>query len=139
VDRLPLGGTSVFQVASHEDTVPLEELYERLPDRPEILTGSTRSPALIRAGPFTGERPVRADRDRHYFSLEASGPQLPLVDPQRGHKVYGVGKISTSSRVRHSTRRSRPSLTSRGSTQTERCCRRSTRLIFVNLVETTCI
>ena len=45
---------SVFQLAAHEDVVPLEELYEACEAAREILTGKDAVGRVI-ARPFTGE------------------------------------------------------------------------------------
>src|ERR687883_1419612 len=45
---------SVFQIAAHEDTVPLEELYEASQIARDILTGKHAVGRVI-ARPFTGE------------------------------------------------------------------------------------
>ena len=62
-------GDSVFQLAAHEGTIPLEELYEASRAAREILTGRHAVGRVI-ARPFTGE-PGHYERtpDRHDFSL----------------------------------------------------------------------
>ena len=84
---------SVFQIAAHEETVPLEELYDACRVAREILTGKHAVGRVI-ARPFVGE-PGAYERtpNRHDFSLEPRAAELPLARPRRGHKVYGVGKI----------------------------------------------
>ncbi len=84
---------SVFQIAAHEDTIPLEELYDGCRVAREILTGKHAVGRVI-ARPFTGE-PGAFERtpNRHDFSLEPRRPNYLSQVRAAGHKVYGVGKI----------------------------------------------
>src|SRR3954454_14791701 len=84
---------SVFQLAAHEDVVPLEELYEACEAAREVLTGKHAVGGVI-ARPFTGEPGsyVRTP-NRHDFSLEPRRPNYLTRMRAAGHKVSGVGKI----------------------------------------------
>ena len=84
---------SVFQIAAHEETVPLEELYDACRVAREILTGKHAVGRVI-ARPFIGE-PGHYERtpNRHDFSLEPRRPNYLSQVRAAGHKVYGVGKI----------------------------------------------
>ena len=84
---------SVFQIAAHEETVPLEELYEACRIAREILTGKHAVGRVI-ARPFVGE-PDNYTRtpNRHDFSLEPRRPNYLTLMRESGTKVYGVGKI----------------------------------------------
>lgn len=84
---------SVLQIAAHEETVPLEELYDACRVAREILTGKHAVGRVI-ARPFTGE-PGNYERttNRHDFSLEPPRPNYLSLIRAAGHKVYGVGKI----------------------------------------------
>src|SRR5262245_10823377 len=84
---------SVFQVAAHEETVPLEELYEACRIAREILTGKHAVGRVI-ARPFTGS-PGAYERtpNRHDYSLEPKRPNYLSLVRAAGRKVYGVGKI----------------------------------------------
>ncbi|HEY2071986.1 MAG TPA: phosphopentomutase [Gaiellaceae bacterium] len=85
---------SVFQIAAHEETVPLEELYEACRDAREILTGKHAVGRVI-ARPFIGE-PGNYTRtpNRHDFSLVPRRPNYLSLVRDTGMKVHGVGKIS---------------------------------------------
>jgi len=85
---------SVFQIAAHEATIPLDELYAACRTAREILTGKHAVGRVI-ARPFTGE-PGNYQRtpNRHDFSLEPKRPNYLTHVREAGHKVYGVGKIS---------------------------------------------
>jgi len=84
---------SVFQIAAHEETIPLEELYAACRTAREILTGKHAVGRVI-ARPFIGS-PGAYERtaNRHDFSLEPRRPNFLSLLRDAGHKVYGVGKI----------------------------------------------
>ncbi|MGE5454526.1 MAG: phosphopentomutase [Methylocystaceae bacterium] len=85
---------SVFQIAAHEDIIPLAELYQMCEAAREILTGAWGVGRVI-ARPFIGE-PGRFIRtaNRHDYSL----PPISLTGLDRlkeaGKDVIAVGKIS---------------------------------------------
>ena len=85
---------SVFQIAAHEDTVPLEQLYQACRDAREILVGKHAVGRVI-ARPFTGS-PGHYERtpNRHDFSLVPKKPNYLSSIRAAGHTTYGVGKIS---------------------------------------------
>ena len=84
---------SVFQIAAHEDTIPLEELYDACRSARQILTGKHQVGRVI-ARPFTGE-PGNYTRtpNRHDFSVEPRTPNYLTLLQDAGVKVHGVGKI----------------------------------------------
>ena len=85
---------SVFQIAAHEETIPLEELYEACKAAREILTGKHAVGRVI-ARPFTGA-PGSYERtpNRHDYSLEPRRPNYLSLVRDTGQKVHAVGKIS---------------------------------------------
>ena len=85
---------SVFQIAAHEETVPLEELYGACRVAREILTGKHAVGRVI-ARPFVGTpgEYVRT-ANRHDFSLEPRRPNYLSLVRDAGRTVFGVGKIS---------------------------------------------
>lgn len=84
---------SVFQIAAHEDIVPVEELYRYCKIAREILQGEHGVGRVI-ARPFTGKWPnyVRTPR-RHDFSLIP--PRDTMLDLlQKNHyDTISIGKI----------------------------------------------
>src|SRR5580765_7060344 len=84
---------SVFQIAAHEETIPLEELYDACRTARGILTGKHAVGRVI-ARPFTGD-PGNYERtpNRHDFSLEPRRPNYLTLLRENGMKVHGVGKI----------------------------------------------
>ena len=83
---------SVFQIAAHEDTVRVEELYEYCKIARKLLTGKHGVGRVI-ARPFAGEHPFTRTARRHDFSIEP--PQKTLLDRlgERNIRRVGVGKI----------------------------------------------
>jgi len=85
---------SVFQLAAHEDTVPLEELYEACEAAREILTGKHAVGRVI-ARPFAGEPGSYARTpNRHDYSLRPRQPNYLGLVREAGLPVHGVGKIA---------------------------------------------
>jgi phosphopentomutase len=84
---------SVFQIAAHEDTVPLDELYAGCKVARELLTGKHAVGRVI-ARPFTGTpgNYVRTP-NRHDYSLEPRRPNYLSLMRDAGATVHGVGKI----------------------------------------------
>ena len=84
---------SVFQIAAHEDVVPVEQLYEYCRMARKILTGKHGVGRVI-ARPFTGESGnyTRTPR-RHDFSLEPPGDTILNILQAHGKDTIAVGKI----------------------------------------------
>jgi phosphopentomutase len=84
---------SVFQIAAHEDTIALDELYGACEIAREILTGRHAVGRVI-ARPFTGEpgNYVRTP-NRHDWSLRPRQPNYLTLARDAGATVHGVGKI----------------------------------------------
>lgn len=84
---------SVFQVAAHEDVVPVETLYEYCRIARDMLKGEHGVGRVI-ARPFVGEPGnfIRTSR-RHDFSLQP--PKTTMLDQlsANGYDVLSVGKI----------------------------------------------
>ncbi|MBQ7954409.1 MAG: phosphopentomutase [Lachnospiraceae bacterium] len=85
---------SVFQIAAHEDVVPVEELYHYCKIARKILQGEHGVGRVI-ARPFIGANGeyTRTAR-RHDFSLEP--PAVTMLDRlmEKGYATIGVGKIN---------------------------------------------
>jgi phosphopentomutase len=128
---------SVFQIAAHEDTVPLDELYAGCRAAREILTGKHAVGRVI-ARPFTGEPDnyVRT-ANRHDFSLEPRRPNYLTLVRETGQKVYGVGKIGDIFAGQDIDESLPTKSNIEGIQQTERLLREiDDGFVFVNLVET---
>ncbi|MGH7644771.1 MAG: phosphopentomutase [Gemmatimonadales bacterium] len=84
---------SVFQLAAHEDTVPLEQLYRACRVARALLVGEQAVSRVI-ARPFTGAPgSYRRTVNRRDFSIEPTG--ATLLDRLAGAAVprVGVGKV----------------------------------------------
>ena len=85
---------SVFQIAAHEELIPLEELYDACRKAREILQGKHGVGRVI-ARPFVGSPEAGFTRtsNRHDFSLEP--PKETLLDAVKaaGLDSISVGKI----------------------------------------------
>ena len=83
---------SVFQIAAHEDVVPVPTLYEYCQIARDILQGEHGVGRVI-ARPFTGEWPYARTSNRHDFSLVP--PRTTMLDllKESGLATISVGKI----------------------------------------------
>lgn len=86
-------GDSVFQIATHEEVVPIAELYYMCEVARKLLDGPHRVGRVI-ARPFTGTPGnfVRTAR-RHDYAVDPPRPMLLDVLAERKVPVFGVGKI----------------------------------------------
>ena len=83
---------SVFQIAAHEELVPVETLYKYCEIAREMLQGEHGVGRVI-ARPFAGEYPFTRTPRRHDYSLVPPIPNLPSVMKENGFDVISVGKI----------------------------------------------
>lgn len=86
-------GDSVFQIAAHEDVIPIAELYRECAIARKLLDGPNRVGRVI-ARPFAGtpgnfKRTTR----RHDYAVDPPKPMLLDVLAERGVPVFGIGKI----------------------------------------------
>lgn len=84
---------SVFQIAAHEDIIPIEKLYEMCKAARSILSGEHAVGRVI-ARPFTGTTGnyTRTSR-RHDYSLDPIDKTVLDYTVEKGLKVKAVGKI----------------------------------------------
>ncbi|MBQ9953278.1 MAG: phosphopentomutase [Clostridia bacterium] len=127
---------SVFQIAAHEEIVPLEELYEICRKAREILKGEWGVGRVI-ARPFIGESGnYTRTANRRDFSLEP--PQDTLLDilQKKGVSVTSVGKIVDIFAERGIDRAIRTHSNTEGMNETLRLVQEGQDgLIFLNLVD----
>lgn len=85
---------SVFQIAAHEEIIPLEELYDICKAARAILQGGHRVARVI-ARPFVGQ-PGHFTRTahRHDYAVEPLRPNLLTILDEAGVAVRGIGKIA---------------------------------------------
>ena len=84
---------SVFQIAAHEDVIPIDRLYRICETARDLLTGE-HAVARVIARPFVkdGDKYVRTP-NRRDFSLKPSEDNLLSYLTEAGYRVTGVGKI----------------------------------------------
>lgn len=84
---------SVFQIAAHEDVIPLDELYNMCRIAREILVGEHAVGRVI-ARPFIGSNGnYTRTANRRDFSLKPIKKTLLNYICESGQNVYAVGKI----------------------------------------------
>ena len=85
-------GDSVFQIAAHEDVIPIAELYRMCEIARKLLDGPHKVGRVI-ARPFTGTPgKFRRTERRHDYAVEPP-PMLLDVLKERGIPIFGIGKI----------------------------------------------
>ncbi len=129
---------SVFQVAAHVETIPLDELYRACEIAREILKGQNAVGRVI-ARPFEGEpgNYVRTP-DRHDWALRAETTRTTSRCSARPmSRSMASARSPTSSPASTSTTRIRRGPTSRGSRKPRSSSSGlDTGFVFTNLVET---
>ena len=86
-------GDSVFQIAAHEDVIPVPELYRMCEIARKLLDGPNRVGRVI-ARPFADANGAysRTER-RHDYAVEPPRPMLLDVLAEKKVPVFGIGKI----------------------------------------------
>ncbi len=127
---------SVFQVAAHEDVVPVDALYRICQTARDLLDGPHGVERVI-ARPFVGKPGAfqRTNRRRD-FSLPPPGPTLLDLARESGLDVIAVGKVDDIFAQRGITESHHCVTNLEAVAQTIDCLRRDFRgLLLANLVE----
>ena len=86
-------GDSVFQIATHEEVIPIAELYHMCEIARKMLDGPNKVGRVI-ARPFTGTPGnFRRTERRHDYAVEPPRPMLMDVLVERNIPIFGIGKI----------------------------------------------
>jgi phosphopentomutase len=127
---------SVFQIAAHEQVIPVERLYHMCREARRLLRPPHQVARVI-ARPFTGEPgSFQRTEERRDFSLDPPGQMLLDLLKQAGHPVVGIGKIDDLFKGRGLTRAIHAGNNEVGMDETVRILSLVPRgLIFVNLVD----
>lgn len=126
---------SVFQIAAHEDIIPVEKLYEYCEAARKILTGKYGVGRVI-ARPFSGEYPFVRTPRRHDFSLTPPKDTMLDLISGAGMDVIAVGKINDIFAGKGITEFVRTENNSDGMDKTIAYAKKSFHgLCFVNLVD----
>ncbi len=126
---------SVFQIAAHEDIVPIEKLYEYCEIARDILQGEHAVGRVI-ARPFEGEYPFKRTARRHDYSLVP--PKVTVIDEltAKGYEVIPIGKIYDIFAGKSLKKANPTSSNKEGMKKTEECLNRDFNgLCFTNLVD----
>lgn len=127
---------SVFQIAAHEDIIPIDELYHISEIAREIMRGDYALARII-ARPFIGQ-PGSFSRThrRKDYSLDPTGKTVLDYLKEDGHEVVGVGKIEDIYNGRGITRAVHTESNMDGLDKTLIMMKKfQTGLIFTNLVD----
>ena len=127
---------SVFQLAAHQEVIPLDELYAMCETARSMLTGDNAVGRVI-ARPFIGT-PGNFTRTEHRrdFSLAPLGTTLLDLLKDAGKEVVGIGKIEDLFAGRGLTQRDHTETNRDGMAATLRWLQQDFEgLLFVNLVE----
>ena len=127
---------SVFQIAAHEDIVPIKELYRYCEIARKILTGKNAVARVI-ARPFIGEYPnFTRTTNRHDFSLVPPKDTMLNYLQRANFDVISVGKINDIFAGSGITEATRTTGNTNGMEVTMKMLEKEfTGLCFVNLVD----
>ncbi len=86
---------SVFQIAAHEEVIPIERLYEICEIARKILDGADKVGRVI-ARPFVGRdaNDFKRTENRHDYAVPPPDNLLPLLQ-EKGFDVICIGKIAS--------------------------------------------
>jgi phosphopentomutase len=126
---------SVFQVAAHEEKVPLAELYAACQSAREMLTGADAVSRVI-ARPFVGTPGAfKRTANRRDFSLEPVGRTLVDALAEAGIARHGIGKVDDLFAGRNLTSTHTPTNADAYRLIREAQAHVDSGLVFVNVIE----
>ncbi len=127
---------SVFQIAAHEDVIPVPELYRQCEIAYDMLVKGIGLGRII-ARPFVGTPGAfRRTSNRHDFAIPPAGETLLDLLKAAGIPVHAIGKIEDLFAGQGVTRSVHTASDDEGMDQVERALADTPRgLIFANLVD----
>jgi phosphopentomutase len=126
---------SVFQIAAHEDKVPLKELYAGCQAARDMLIGAEAVSRVI-ARPFVGAPGAfKRTANRKDFSIEPVGRTLCDALAEQGIPRHGIGKVDDLFAGRNLTATHTPTNGDAYRLIREAMARVDFGLIFVNVIE----
>lgn len=127
---------SVFQVAAHEDVIPVPELYRQCEIAYDMLVRGIGLGRII-ARPFVGTPGAfRRTSNRHDFAIPPAGETLLDLLKASGIPVHAIGKIEDLFAGQGVTRSAHTASDDEGMDEVERALADTPRgLIFANLVD----
>lgn len=88
-------GDSVFQIAAHEEVVPLEELYRICDITRQKVTLGEHAVGRVIARPFLGQSgDFRRTQNRRDFSLKPPSDTVVDLLERQGIETVGIGKVT---------------------------------------------
>ncbi len=129
---------SVFQIAAHEDVIPVEELYRICKIARKILDNPKYNVGTVIARPFVGDKPENFTRtyNRKDFESETFGKTMLDIINQNKKDVIAIGKIEDLFAGRGITKKIHTSGNADGIEKTiEEIGKQNEGLIFTNLVD----
>ncbi len=129
---------SVFQIAAHEDVIPVQKLYEICKIAREILDNPKYNVGTVIARPFIGENSENFTRtyNRKDFESETFGRTMLDVISESGKDVISIGKIQDLFVGRGITKKIHTQGNADGIEKTiEEIKENTTGLIYTNLVD----
>lgn len=130
---------SVFQIAAHEDVIPVKKLYEICRIAREILDKPEYNVGTVIARPFVGDKSENFTRtyNRKDFESNTFGRTMLDVIYENSNQVIAIGKIEDLFSGRSITRAIHTSGNADGIERTIEEIQKDTKgLIFTNLVDT---
>ncbi|MGL4362668.1 MAG: phosphopentomutase [Cellulosilyticaceae bacterium] len=127
---------SVFQIAAHDDIIPLKRLYEMCEIARKLLVGEHEVSRVI-ARPFTGKPGhfVRTN-NRHDYAVTPPSENLLCYAKDSGLDVVAIGKIEDIFNKKGITQAIHTESNEEGIEQTINAIRENTKgIIFTNLVD----
>jgi phosphopentomutase len=86
---------SVFQIAAHEDIIPLEELYRACEIARELTLDERYAVGRVIARPYAGEPgSFKRTPNRHDYAVKPPEPTVLNTLKEQGFDVLSVGKIN---------------------------------------------
>lgn len=129
---------SVFQIAAHEDVIPVEKLYEICEVARSILNEPQYNMGTVIARPFVGTNAEDFKRtyNRKDFEFEGFGRTMLDVIAESGKEVVSIGKISDLFSMRGITKAIHTEGNTDGICKTiEEMKKQGSGIIFSNLVD----
>jgi phosphopentomutase len=129
---------SVFQIAAHEDVIPVDKLYEICKIAREILNKPEYNIGTVIARPFIGKTAEDFTRtyNRKDFESETFGRTMLDVIKENGKDVAAIGKIQDLFSERGMTKKIHTNGNADGIDKTiEEIAKDTTGLIYTNLVD----
>ena len=130
---------SVFQIAAHEEKVPVPELYRVCEIARDMLTNEwngSHAVGRVIARPFEGEAPFKRTARRHDYSILPPAPTMLDAIKNAGLDSIAVGKITDIFVGQGVTETIRTANNAEGMAATSKVAERDFRgLCFTNLVD----